>query len=220
MRRRFYLVLAAALIAGGVGAMKMGWLRKAAPREVLPMDTKVTDVELRCSAKMLDERAVEIGYEITNRSPTIIYVYLGTSQPDMVCDGGDGAVDVLLGIPPLPRDFTTTWAFHPETAAIAPGESKAGAVLVPVPIDEMSAYHDKPYSDADAVDVDKVRLLVDFVRPGTKGFDPKIVRGTGVPETVACVVAAPMKLRLRRRVDNQGDDLFNRHFERRGTKIF
>ena len=184
------------------------------------MNSNVTDVILRCSAKTVDDRRVEITYELTNQSSTAIHAYLGapSSTPDMVCDAGDGAANVLLGISPLPR-FSVYWKYHPDTLKLEAGQTRTGSLLLGTPILEESAYHDKPYRDYDRVPIDKLRLIVDFVRPGSKGFDPKMAKGSGVPESVACVVNAPGKLELHRRIDGTGDDDFEREFERRGTGV-
>jgi hypothetical protein len=177
------------------------------PREVLPMQAHNSGLDVRCSADVAESR-VTVRYSVTNRSNEDVYLYDNGDHPDadLVCDAGDGAVNVLMGISPLPSN-PVTWKHHPKTTRLAPGEHKDGAFTLPLPLREISAYHNETYAIAERVEVKKLRLLIDYVRASSPKF-------TATPEprgTPECAVSeTPVELTLERR----GDE-----FTRRGTEV-
>lgn len=177
------------------------------PREVLPMQAHNAGLDVRSSAEVA-ESTITIRYSVTNRSSEDVYLYDNGDQPDadLVCDAGDGAVNVLLGISPLPP-YPVVWKHHPKTTRLAPGGHKDGAFTLPLPLREISAYHNEKYATAERVDVKQLRLLIDYVRASSPKF-------TATPEprgTPECAVSeTPITLTLERR----GDE-----FTRRGSEV-
>lgn len=177
------------------------------PREVLPMQPHNAGLDVRCSADVAESK-VTVHYSVINRSNEDVYLYDNGDHPDadLVCDAGDGAVNVLMGISPLPSN-PVTWKHHPKTTRLAPGAHKDGAFTLPLPLREISAYHNETYATSAHVEVTRLRLLIDYVRANSPKF-------TATPEprgTPECAVSeTPIALTLERR----GDD-----FTRRGSEV-
>lgn len=206
------LAVAATVVGVGLVVIPAGRARDpqtkdVRPREVLPMQPHNAGLDVRCSADVAGSK-VTVHYSVINRSSEDVYLYDNGDHPDadLVCDAGDGAVNVLMGISPLPSN-PVTWKHHPKTTRLAPGGHKDGAFTLPVPLREISAYHNATYATADHVGVTRLRLLIDYVRPSSPKF-------TATPEprgTPECAVSeTPIELTLERR----GDD-----FTRRGTEV-
>lgn len=176
-------------------------------REVLPVQAHNAGLDVRCSADIAGSN-VTVRYAVTNRSNEDVYLYDNGDHPDadLVCDGGDGAVNVLMGISPLPP-YPVAWKHHPKTTRLAPGAHKDGSFTLSLPLREISAYHNEKYATAERVEIKQLRLLIDYVRASSPKFtmtpEPR-----GTPE--CAVTETPIELTLERR----GDE-----FKRRGTEV-
>lgn len=191
-----------------VGVVVVVRYDQAHPREVQPMQAHGTALDLRCRVDVDGGKAM-VRFSVTNKSEEEVYLYDGGASPEaeLVCDAGDGAANVLLGIPPLPPGRSFVWKFHPETTLLRPGQRKEGAFTLDLPLREWGAYDNDDYLSLRTIHVDRLRLLLDYLRPSSAGFTPA-PQPVGTPECAVCEVSVDLSLERR-------DDAF----ERRGTTV-
>lgn len=165
-------------------------------------------LDLRCQVEVSGSK-VRVRYSVTNQSAEEVYLYDDgvTQRPHLVCDAGDGAVNVLLGISPLPPKRSFVWKFHPEATRLGPGQRKDGELSLDLPLREWNSYDNDDYLSLRSIHTDRLRLLLDYVRPSSAGFAPP-PGPLGTPECAVCEV--PVDLVLDRRDDD---------FERRGSVV-
>jgi hypothetical protein len=165
------------------------------------MPDRATDVTIACDAELTGD-VLRVRFELTNGGAEVVHVFddRGRSgKADVLCDGGDGAVRLLVGVPPLPP-FPVYWQFHPKTTALAPGASLRGEVAAPVPLREAGAYYRAAYEPSAAVEVARVWLRVDLLRASrvTSGDHPE---PRGAIECAVAEAALPRPVALLRRAD-------------------
>lgn len=155
---------------------------------------------LTCEVE-LAEAHVRLRYALTNGGDELLHVYddLGRApDPKALCDAGDGAALVLVGIPRLPP-FPVYWMYHPKTTALAPGASLQRELVVALPLREWSAYYKPAYDDFVAREVARLRLRVDVLRASQMKPDQPEPRGR--VESVVAEVALPRPVLMLRRGD-------------------
>lgn len=158
-------------------------------------------VRLTCEAE-LAEAQVRLRYALTNEGDEPLYVYddLGRAPaPKALCDTGDGAALVLVGVPKLPP-FPVYWMFHPKTTALAPGASVQRELSMALPLRERSAYYKPAYDDFVALEVSRLRLRVDLLRASQ--MTPEQPEPRGRVESVVAEVALPRPVVILRRTDD------------------
>ena len=158
-------------------------------------------VRLACAVE-LDEALLRVRFEVGNEGDEVVHVYddLGRStDPKVLCDGGDGSVRMLVGVPALPR-FPVYWMYHPKATALAPGSSVRRELAAALPLRERGVYYKLAYEAGEVVTVARLHLRVDVLRASRVRPDQPEPRGP--LECVAAEVALPRAVALLRRADD------------------
>lgn len=132
-------------------------------------------VALEVSFATSAHKDVTARIRVTNGSPVPIYVLGGlwnldrTSKP--IPDPQkiyrfviDGRLRLLLGVAPLPRSKTTLYRNVPHLIPLEPKKSVELLIAPPAPLKEYNVYfEEQPDSRYEAVRIDAVELLVDYL---------------------------------------------------------
>ena len=166
------------------------------------MSNVAKDVELVCSVGQADHE-LQIRFTVKNVSKGDIHLYDHGSAPpkaDLVCDAGRETANVIVGVPPLPGASSVYSKYHPKTTRLGAGQAKQGGFSLPLPLVESGPYYSDDYGDYARVPVGRMRLILDFVRASSPGFEPD-PEPRGPIESAACEVELGAKVGLKRRVE-------------------
>lgn len=167
-----------------------------------PMSTRPPDVRLTCEVAISDA-ALRVRFTVTNVSAEEIHVFdnAGRSpEADIVCDGGDGALHMLVGVPPLPP-FPCYWKYHPRTTSLIPGESVSRELVAPIPVREVGRYYPTVYAEHVPVTIERVSLRLDFLRASKVSVTSYPDEPRGEVESVWRAAPMPCPVELWRRRD-------------------
>jgi hypothetical protein len=173
-------------------------------REVQLVSDNPPDVTLTCAVERR-EQGILIHYFLANQSGQTILTFdrvrfnpmnTLTLPVDVVCDAGDGAVNLVLGLSPDPlfsphQRYTRPQHHGQELSRLGPSGNVAATVELALPLVEWDAWNggttwSKVATANQKVQVGTARLVVDFVRRTRKGFDPH--RPAESAESVWCSV--------------------------------
>jgi hypothetical protein len=169
-----------------------------------PIQSQPSDVHLQCDVRREGD-TLRLRFEVKNSAREPIHVFddrgRGDLQPNLLCDGGGGAVHVLYGVPEIPPGVVPYWKFHPKTTKLIPGESVRREATIKIPLREVDSYYPVKYDAHRAVQVSRLGLRVDFVRQSkvTPSDYPDEPRGE--LGSVSCEAALPGPVELQRRGD-------------------
>lgn len=172
-------------------------------REVQLVADNPVDVTLTCRAERT-ERSIRIHYFLSNQSSLSVLTFdhvkfnavsTFTLPVDVVCDAGDGSVNLVLGLSPDPvfsRIEHSRWhGWRQDLRWLHPSQNRAGTVEVALPLAELDQWN--PFTEwttvataAQATEVHTARLIIDFVRPDRDKYDPHFPPGTA--ESVWCAI--------------------------------
>lgn len=171
------------------------------------------DVRLACSVEESD-RGIRVHYFLSNESSKTILIFdrvqfnpmnTLTLPVDVVCDAGNGAVNIVLGISPDPLfgqlKTTRPRLWRQDTTAIRSSANVAATIDLALPLVEWDMWNasmewSKVARADQAVQVHTVRLVVDFVRRAPK--DPNPTFPTRTAESVWCAVCLSRPVTLLR----------------------
>jgi hypothetical protein len=175
---------------------------KPAVREVQLVSENPPDVTLSCSVER-EEQRIRIHYLLSNQSKRTILTFdrvqfrLKTLKlpVDVVCDAGDGFVNLVLGLSPNPvfgmmRGIVER-EWQQELSRLGPSQNMAASVSLALPLLEWDEWHAlttwSTVAKADqAVEVHTARLVIDFVRPDRTVHNPRWPAGSA--ESVWCAI--------------------------------
>jgi hypothetical protein len=160
----------------------------AEPPQVQLVTDNPPDVTLTCAIERR-EQAIRVHYFLSNQSDKTILVYdrvrfnpmnTLTLPVDVVCDAGDGSVNLVLGLSPDPlfsphQQFTQPQHWGQELNRLGPSKNVAATVELALPLLEWDQWNantawSKVAAAEQAVQVHTARLVVDFVRPSRRDF--------------------------------------------------
>lgn len=172
-------------------------------REVQLVSDNPIDVTLTCTAERT-ARALRIHYFLSNQSPQSILTFEHvkfnatstlTLPVDVVCDAGDGAVNLVLGLSPDPV-FGRMMTTHPHgwkqgLAWLEASQNRTDTIELALPLIEWDQWNaGTEWVKVATPDLESrvhtARLVIDFVRPAGPGYNPQLPPATA--ESVWCAV--------------------------------
>jgi hypothetical protein len=211
MSTRGYLILALTVTMLDIGCSR-GCVSSPSPTKETPMldsrgrpiQHQPRDVRLACDVKWAGDK-LSLHFEIRNASDEPIHVFddrgRGDFQPNILCDGGGGAVHVLFGVPQIPPGVEAYWKFHPKATKLQPGASLHRESSVAVPLRERGTYAPVDYLLYAPVEITRLVLRVDFLRASKVVPSEYPDEPFGELESVSCEARLPGPVELQRRSD-------------------